>query len=301
MNEEFTKGFIAIVVGAIALGTAAIFMRLAEVTPTAAAFWRIALALPLLYLWMKLDKKTRAQTKLKETPKYLRASFIVGLWFAADLFLWHWSVEKTTIANATLLANMATIFTALAGFLFLGQRFQKKFLVGIGCALLGAFILVGQNANINPDFLLGDMLALLTAVAYSGYIIYGAKVRGSLTTPTVMFGSAFATASLLLPIALLENGPFIPKDLHGWLPLIGLAWFTHIFGQSLVMYGLAHVPPALGSVTLLTQPVVSAMLAWWIFAEALGLSHLVGALFILAGIYLARLGSKQKTSLPSAT
>lgn len=293
-KDGFAKGFIAVVAGAVAIATAAIFMRLSDVTPTAAAFWRVTLALPLLFIWMQLDPATHKARTAPNAPKWFWPSIVVGFWFAADLFLWHWSVEKTTVANATLLANMATVLTAVAGFLFLGQRFKNRFVVGLVCSVVGAVVLVGQNASLNPDYLLGDVLGLLTAVAYAGYIIFGANARATLTTPVIMFGSALTTAVFLLPAALLEDGHFFPPTLAAWLPLLGLAWFTHVLGQSLIIYGLAHVPATLGSVTLLIQPVISAILAWWIFAEALGLGHLLGASFIFTGIWLARAGSKKE-------
>ncbi len=290
-TENFTKGFAAVIAGAVAIGTAAIFMRFSDVSPTAAAFWRVTLALPLLFLWLRLDNKSRVQIRTQPLWPMALAALTVGFWFATDLFLWHWAVAKTTVANATLLANMATIFTALAGFLFFHQRFSRTFILGLAFAVMGAVALVGQNASINPDYLVGDMLGIATAVAYAGYIIFAARVRGRFTTPMVMFGSALTTAVFLLPVALLEDGAFMPAAAVNWLPLIGLGWFTHVMGQSLIIYGLAHVPAALGSVSLLIQPVVSALLAWWLFAEALGIGHLVGAALIFGGVALARKGS----------
>jgi len=291
-NKAFTKGFSAVVAGAIAIATAAIFMRLSDVSPTAAAFWRVTLALPLLYIWLRLDSDSLKQLKTRPRLPQVKTAFVVGLWFAADLFLWHWSVEKTTVANATLLANMASLFTALAAFLFFGERFSRKFLSGLILALAGMLVLVSGNASLESDYFIGDMLGVATAVAYAGYIIFAARARGTLTTPMVMFGSALTTAIVLLPFALSESEPFWPADAAAWLPLLGLGWFAHVFGQSLIIYGLAHVPATLGSVTLLIQPVISALLAWWIFAEALGLGHLIGAALIFAGIGLAR--SKKK-------
>jgi len=297
-DNNFAKGFVAVVSGGIAIGTAAIFMRLADVSPTASAFWRMALALPLLYVWLKLDNGRSGgaklgKTSLKDQRVFIIGALVVGFWFSADLFLWHWSVAKTTVANATLLANMAAVFTALAGFLFFRERFSRLFLSGLILALAGAAVLVGQSASINPDFLIGDALGLLTAVAYAGYIIFAARFRGVLTTPQLMFGSAMATTLFLLPIAVFEEGAFWPTGLDGWLPLLGLAWGAHVVGQSLIIYGLAHVPAALGSVSLLIQPVVSALLAWWLFSEALGMAHVVGALLIFAGISAARKGSSK--------
>jgi len=292
-NKAFSKAFAAVVLGAISIASAAIFMRLSDVSPTAAAFWRVTLALPLLYIWLRYDGESRALIggKLQRTQVFTALG--VGLWFAADLYLWHWSVAKTTVANATLLANMAAVFTAVAAFLFFGQRFSRSFLGGLVLALAGAATLIGQNASVSSEYIVGDLLGLATAVAYAGYILVAARARGTLTTPMVMFGSALTTAIVLLPFALIEEGTFFPASFEAWLPLLGLGWFAHVFGQSLIIYGLAHVPATLGSVTLLIQPVISALLAWWLFAEALGLFHLMGALLIFAGIMLARRGSRQ--------
>ena len=297
MNNASTKGFVAVIGGAIAIGTAAIFMRYADqVSPTASAFWRVTLALPLLYIWLRFDKKSQKQLTTIPKRTILVAVTVVGFWFSVDLFFWHWSVDETTVANATLLANMATIFVALIGFVFFGERFGRRFVGGLVLSVFGAIALVGQSAQFSPENLFGDLLALATAVSYAGYIIYAAKVRGSLTTAMVMFGSAVTTAVFLLPIALLQEGALFPTDLEGWLPLLGLAWIAHVLGQSLIIYGLAHIPAALGSVTLLTQPVVSAILAWWLFSEALGLGHLIEAILIFGGIALAKSGSKKEKS-----
>lgn len=292
-NKAFSKAFSAVVLGAVSIASAAIFMRLSDVSPTAAAFWRVTLALPLLYVWLRYDKKSKALMGGKLQRTQIFTALGVGLWFAADLYLWHWSVAKTTVANATLLANMAAVFTAVAAFLFFGQRFSRSFLGGLVLALAGAATLIGQNASVSSEYMVGDLLGIATAVAYAGYIIFAARARGTLTTAMVMFGSALTTSLVLLPLALLEEGSFFPASFNAWLPLFGLGWFAHVFGQSLIIYGLAHVPATLGSVTLLIQPVIAALLAWWLFSEALGLFHLAGAALIFAGIMLARKGSSQ--------
>ena len=117
--------FVALLIGGIAIGTSPIFMRYAQevVTPTSAAFWRLALSLPILISWQLYDitKNTKKNTpglRLLEMKPFV----IIGFFFALDLTLWHWSVQLTTVANATLLANMAAIFTAIGGFLFFGER-----------------------------------------------------------------------------------------------------------------------------------------------------------------------------------
>ena len=96
----------------------------------------------------------------------------------------------------------------------------------------------------------------------------------------------------LLPLALLAPGPFWPAGVDGWLVLIALALVTQVAGQGLIVYALAHLPAAFGSVSLLVQPVIAAGLAWLLFAEALGPLELAGAGLVLAGIAMARRGTR---------
>lgn len=286
--------FIMLILGGIAIGTSPIFMRFSEVTPTSAAFWRLLLAIPLLIIWQAYDiRKNKGAATPKLNMKDMKPFIIVGFFFALDLTMWHWSVELTSVANSTLLANMAAIFTAVGGFLFFGERFSKTFIGGMMLALLGAMSLMGHSFELAPENLSGDILALITAVAYAGYMIFSAKARKSYSTVSLVLGTAVFGAIFLLPIALNETGNFMPTNIGGWWPLIALAWFTHVVGQSLIVYALAHLPAAFGSVTLLIQPVVAAILAWVLFGEYLSVYHFVGAALIISGILVCKKGVRK--------
>ncbi len=286
--------FISLLIGGIAIGTSPIFMRYADVTPTSSAFWRLALSLPLLMIWQVYDiRKNKGVATPGLNFKEIKVFIGIGFFFAVDLTLWHWSVQLTTVANATLLANMAAIFTAIGGFLFFGARFSKTFIGGMMLALFGAMSLMGSSFELNPDHLFGDMLGLITAVAYASYMIASSEARKKYSTVSIVFGTAVFGSIFLLPIALNETGAFIPMTLAGWGPLLALSWFTHVVGQSLIVYALAHLPAAFGSVSLLIQPVVAAILAWILFSEALGIYHLVGATLIISGILVCKKGVRK--------
>lgn len=283
---NLSKGVAAILLGGVAIGSAAVFMRLAPVSPPSSAFWRVAISVPVLgLLFLIKQKRNPSPAQKQETTKPMIWPMVwVGLWFAADLFFWHWSVMRTTVANATLLAILASVFTIAIGFLFFGQRVSRVFLLGLVLALTGAVFLVGQNFAFKTDYLFGDFLGLLTAFALTGYLITASRARQQCDTIELMLGSAFFCALALLPIALWQDGAFIPAAPTGWLPLLGLAVVTHCMGQGLLVYGLAHVPAAVGAIGLLIQPVVAAVFAYFVFAEALGLLQIFGGILILGGI-----------------
>ena len=288
--------FVALLIGGIAIGTSPIFMRYAQeiVTPTSAAFWRLALSLPILISWQLYDITKNAGAK---TPSLrwveIKSFVIIGLIFALDLTLWHWSVQLTTVANATLLANMAAIFTAIGGFLFFGERFSITFIVGMVLALLGAMSLMGSSVELGSGHLIGDFIGLVTAFAYAGYMIASAQARKKYSTVSIVLGTSLVGCIFLLPIAIYEAGNFMPLTFIDWLPLLALGWFTHVVGQSLIVYALAHLPAALGSVGLLIQPMVAAILAWILFSEILGMYHFFGAMLILSGIFICKKGVRK--------
>src|ERR1700692_893608 len=86
--------FAALVAGAVAMGVSPTFVRLADVGPFTSAFWRVALALPLLYAWMKISERGEARA----SAPFSRATIWAGLAFAGDLFFWHLSIVNTSIA-----------------------------------------------------------------------------------------------------------------------------------------------------------------------------------------------------------
>jgi drug/metabolite transporter (DMT)-like permease len=286
--------FILLILGGVAIGTSPIFMRFSEVTPTSAAFWRLLLAIPQLILWQAYDiRKNKGKATPQLNVKDMKPFIIVGFFFALDLTMWHWSVKLTSVANSTLLANMAAIFTAVGGFLFFGERFSKTFIGGMKLALLGAMSLMGHSFELAPENLSGDVLGLITAVAYAGYMIFSGKARQKFSTVSIVLGTAVFGCIFLFPLAINETGLFIPSSLMGWWPLIALAWFTHVVGQSLIVYALAHLPAAFGSITLLIQPVVAAVLAWILFGEFLSIYHFVGAALIISGILVCKKGVRK--------
>lgn len=289
--------------GAVAIGFAPIFVRLSELGPTATAFHRLFLALPVLWLWNAFEARSDRKTTGPTTRSDYAGLVVAGLFFAGDLGVWHWSITFTSVANATLLANFAPVFVAVAGFVLFGERFSRLFIVGMLVALAGACVLMGRSFTMSSATLLGDALGLVTAAFYAGYIISVRRLRARLSTATIMAWSGVVTCVALFPLAVWSGEDLIPTTLFGWLVLAGLALFSHAGGQGLIAYALAHLPAAFSSVSLLLQPAVAAVLAWVILDEALGPYQGLGAVMILAGIDLARRGSRgasRRGATPSA-
>ncbi|MGH8727623.1 MAG: DMT family transporter, partial [Burkholderiales bacterium] len=251
------------------------------------AFWRTALAAPLLWVWAWRQHGSQPEARVPSA-----AILGAGLFFAADLGVWHWSIIYTSVANSTLLANLTPIFVTLAGWLFWRRAVTRTFLTAMVIAMIGMFILVGPNFAVGGTKLIGDALGALTAVFYAGYLLSIKAARDAeASTAKLMAWSTTITAVALLPIALVSPQPFFPQSAYGWWVLAGLALVTQILGQGLITYAFAHLPASLSSVSLLIQPVMAAIFAWALFAEAIGPIQFVGGAIVLAGIWFARKGS----------
>jgi len=278
----------ALLLGATCIALSPIFVRLSEAGPTATAFWRVALAVPVLWMLYWARPKVGARRYSGKWPLLLAAGFA----FAGDLGFWHASVKLTSVANSTLLANLASIFVTLAAWIFLRERPTRLFLGGLAAALAGVGLLVHTSLGFSSTGLLGDALGLVTAMFYAGYIlaVKGLRDRGE-TTLHLMAVTTTITAIFLFPAALASGEQMLPASAYGWWVLIGLALVSHAAGQGLIAYALAHLPAAFSSVSLLFQPVMAALFAWLLLSEGLVPLQVLGGLVVLAGIYLARRGS----------
>ncbi|MCG6871274.1 MAG: DMT family transporter [Gammaproteobacteria bacterium] len=284
--------FPLLLLGATAIGFAPIFVRLADTGPVTTAFYRMALALPLLGAWLALESAGPVRRMPAGLGDYLLLA-LAGVFFAADLGAWHASIIWTSVANATLLANCAPVFVVLGGWLLFGWRVSRLFLAGMLLAFTGSVVLMGESLSLGGTSLLGDGLGLLTAVFYGGYLLSISRLRERFSTATIMTVSGVVTCLLLAPAAWLLEDRWLAASLSGWMMLLALAWFSHTLGQSAIAWAMAHLSAALSSVSLLLQPVVAAFLAWWWLGESVRPWQWAGGVVVLAGIYLARLASSR--------
>jgi len=277
--------FPALILGAAALGLGPIFVRLADVGPVASAFWRLTISLPMLLLLLNLRRGETTEAS-PPSPKIILAC---GVFFAVDIGLWHLSIARTSVANATLLANLNVIFVVLAGVLLFRERISARFLLALVITLSGAGALMGASVRFAPERVTGDLLGVGAAVLYAAYLITAKELRKRVSVVRVLLWTGLITAMLLLPVSALLGERLLPATATGWLPLIGLGVICQVSGQGLVVYALAHLPANFSALTLLIQPMVAALLAWQLFGEALGALELTGAALILTGILAARL------------
>lgn len=278
---------LALFLGVTGIGFAPLLVRISAVGPSATAFYRLLFALPFLWFWM-----SRTQATQPDVPKPVTAAdywhlALAGLLFVGDLSIWHVSLFYTSIANSTLLTNCAPIFVTLGGWLLFKEKVSKLFLLGMILALAGAVVLVSESLSIKKEHLLGDVLALVAALFYSGYLLSVKYLRTKFSGPTILAWSGLVSCPGFLIVAAASHENLWPGQLRGWVVVIALALLSHVGGQTLIAYAFGHLPAGFTSLGLLWQPVVAGILAWLLLNEPLTTIQIIGGLVVLAGIALA--------------
>jgi len=286
---------IALFAGAAGIAFAPILFRFSSVGPVTTAFYRLVLALPLLWFWMHREAVAQPHSPRPATRRDYAELVLAGLFFAGDLAVWHWSLRLTSVADGTLLPNCAPVFVTLGAWLLFGERITRRFVAGMVLAMAGAALVVGASWG-KGTHLVGNLLGLVTAVLYGSYMLSLKRLRATFSTATIMSWSGLFSAIALLIIALASGESLAVPTLSAWGVLAALAWISHAGGQSLIAYAFAHLPASFSSVGLLLQPVLAAGLAWVLLAEPIGWSQALGGAVVLGGIVLARTSRVEPTA-----
>ncbi len=272
---------LAMVFANVALAFGAWFVRLADVGPVAAGFWRMALAAPLL---LALAYAGGARP-LRDARGLLLLLAAGGIAFAGDLASWHIGILRTTLANSSLFGNSATLIYPIYGFVVARAWPTRQQGLAFALAAAGAALLLGRSYQLSPEHLVGDLLCLLAGTLYAVYFVIMARARAAMAPLPAIALATLATTLPLLLIALAMGETVWP---HQWAPLIALALASQVVGQGLTIYALGHLPPLVMGIGLLIQPIVAGAVGWIVYGEALGAADFLGAAMVAAALVLVR-------------
>jgi drug/metabolite transporter (DMT)-like permease len=277
----------ALLFGACVIGFSGILMRLTGTGPAAAGFWRLAFALPLLAVMTR-----RASGPLgRPTP----IALLAGLLFALDLGFWHYGLKYTSVGASTVLSNLAPVVVTAFAWIFLKQRPRALFLIAMGVAVGGAWMMgAGRGAGtpvLNAP--LGNLLSIATAFWYALYFLALAQGRKTQAASRLMFWSGVVGAPLLLAAALLMGERILPATAAGLAACAGLG-LVHVAGQGSIAWAMGRLPTSLASVVVLVQPVVATYAGFLLFGEALGPLQTAGAAVALGGVVLAQWAARPR-------
>lgn len=281
------RAALAVMTGAALLGLSPLAVRLSELGPQATNFWRFVFALPILGLFA-----------LRADPKPSRRAvgllLIAGLLFGLELGLWAAALGFTTVVNATLLSNLTPLAAALFGWLVLKERLRGPTLAGGAVALAGALVLAfarargGHGPGDGSLGWLGDLLGFSSAFGYAAYLIIVRTLGGRVGAGAMVFWATLGAAGFSACAALLRGESLIADNWLAWALLVGNGVVVQAGGQGLIAYGVARLPISISTILLWIQPLAAAVLSWIVFDEALTPLALLGAGFILGGVWVVQ-------------
>lgn len=285
---------LALLGAALAMSISPSLVRFADVGPLSSAFWRVFLAVPVLWIWMRAEESQPGQCKGKSWSLPI---LLTGLFFAGDLLLWHLAIMKTSIANATFFATMAPIWVVIFGWLVLKQRVSHSTLVGLGLCLVGGTTLISQSLGLDAARAVGDALAIGTGVFFGLYFLAVGAARKDTGAARVTFEMSLITIAILLVAALVVEGNIMPHSAKGWGVLLALALVSHAGGQGLLSVALGRLPTVFSSLVIFLEAVAAAGFAWVLQNEPVSVLQAIGGAIILGGIWIARPRTEETQAL----
>ncbi|WP_199327156.1 EamA family transporter [Nostoc sp. FACHB-888] len=306
LKQQFSKtpallGGISLFVALIPISLAPSLAKLCEqeIGANAVGFHRSWIAAVVFGLWNGLEALRRQQSDhqpIEQKPFTKQDVWLLlamGTAATTSLLLWAWSLSQTSVANVALLSNLNPLFVAAAGYLLFGRRFDNRFIIGLVIALGGAIAFEVHKMQFATDQILGDVLAFITAIFIATYLLLIEQLQARFTTATIMLWRCGVTTMFLLPILPFIEERLFPYSWMGWFFIIFQALFCQVLGQGLITYSLSRISSSVVAVTLLLNPVLSSIFAWFIFSEQVGLFDWATFVIVLVGIYLAQ--SSQST------
>ena len=288
ISDDRRRAMLRVLAGAAVISFAPVFVRLVDVPPTTSAFYRTLFGGVMLLAYVRLRGE-----RLRGGRLVLTALILAGFFFALDLWAWHRSIWFVGPGLATLLASFQVFFVALAGILFLGERFRRILWIAIPMALFGLSLIVGfEWSSLELDYRAGVLFGLLTALSYAAYLLSlrSARLRSKGTSPQGDLAIAsMVSAAVLFVVAIAEGVPMTIPTVGDAALLVAYALVAQVVGWILIIGGLGRIPASTVALLLLLQPTLAFLWDVLFFSRSFGMQEAAGATLSLISIYL---GSK---------
>ena len=260
-------------------------MRLSETAPETSAFFRCAWAVPLLVL-LALAERRRLGPRAQRSGK----TSLAGAIFAANIVLYHHTIDLVGAGLATVLGNLQVVVVAYVAWAVLSERPERRVLVAVPIVLTGVVLISGvlEDGAYGEDPAKGVVLGILTSIAYAAFILLMRSANAGPRRPAQPLLEASTVAALCILGYGLVTGTIdlTPGwEATGWLVLLAIS--SQVLGWMLISVSLPALPAALGSLLLLVQPVGAVILGVIILTEEPSAVQVAGVAVVLAGVLVA--------------
>jgi drug/metabolite transporter (DMT)-like permease len=289
--------------GIAAISLTPLFLKVSvrEISVTSTLFNRLWIASIVLFLLNSISQFIQSQFSQAELPKaetnqpYKWENLLVLVAMVVchllGRFLWTFSLTKTSIASATILTCFSPIFTALGGWLFLNQKFDRRFIVGLTIASIGGMTLgLDDFLASSHSNLIGDLAATISCIFYAASLLILDKIRKSLSSLNILLVRCSISTLLISPFVFFLEDPIFPISRWGWLSVICIAVVCEAFGHGVVVYSVNKFSSSFVSICFLLEPALTIVFSWLILADSLSLFNVLALGIVSQGLYWAKTG-----------
>ncbi|RPF57088.1 DMT family transporter [Aquisalibacillus elongatus] len=283
MEQKQITPYIAVFIGVLAVSTSAILVRLADAPSSIIANYRLLLAV-LIMLPLVLIKYRHEMTMISKRDWLLSATS--GVFLAFHFILWFESLNHTSVASSVVLVTTQPVWAFIGGYLFFKEKFTIGAVISLLIALTGSVIISWGDFQISGMALFGNFLALLGAIAVTGYLLFGQNVRQRLSLITYTFVVYGFSAITLIIYNLILNEPFFGYETDTWLYFFALAVIPTFFGHSLFNWAIKWISASTITMGILFEPVGASILAYFILDELVTWPQFLGGSIVIFGLIL---------------
>ncbi|WP_430812150.1 MULTISPECIES: DMT family transporter [unclassified Carboxylicivirga] len=289
-SSSLVRPYLALFTGLIIIGFSAILIKSAEAPGMVTAFYRVAVAslvliTPLLSKWRLL---------IKLPLKALLMPILGGVAFGIDMALWSWGIELSNATIPTLIANLAPVWVGLGAVFIFKERQSKGFWLGLFVTITGMFMMAARSWYVKDGLIAGIGLSIVAGIFYGIYHLFTQQGRSYMNTLLYLSLSTIAAAFTTGWAVLLSPHSFTGYSDTTWIIWLVYGIGVHVGGWTLINYSQGHLKATTVSPTLLGQPVVTAIAAFFILGELLSAWQIAGGVVVIGGIYLVNIARLRK-------
>lgn len=262
-------------------------LGLHELSPINLAFLRFFFALPFFFGYTLFHDRRVLDTAVFQDWKRLTLLGLTGV------TLYHVfqnvGLQYTTVANSSLITSANPVFIALLDHFYCKNKLTVPKLVGVLLGFVGVILVIDPVKLVyHPLGVVGDLFSLGASLSWAFYSVFGKQILPKYGAPKVTAYSMLIGLLFLLPLLLVMEQPALPSSPQVWGFLGILSLLCSGVGYLLWYTALEESSVTTAAVFLFFLPVVSVLFARVFLLEALNPIFLVGALFVLIGVFLAR-------------
>jgi len=284
------KSYIFLIIGALLISFAPVLIKYAGAPGIVTVFYRLLFGTLTLIIPFFIS---RIKSKTKISRKGMLFATIAGLFLSIDMALWSTGIMKSNAAMPTLVGNLSPLWVGIGAVFIFKERQSIKFWLGLFIAFTGvSFLVIQEFYSVNGIFS-GLMYGLFSGMFYAAFMLLAQKGREHLDTLSFLFLSTLSTTIFLGVFALAEGLEFSGYSSNVWTVFIIMGVFIQAGAWYFINYSQGYLPASLVAPTLLAQPVLAGVIAYFILGEELTLWQICGGLVVVVGIYTVHFAKQE--------